>query len=148
MSAEYETLRVLHRAGVDVPRPIAHSGSTVLMEYIADAEGEPAPTLNQVQLSADEARSAFERLMRNIELMLAHDRVHGDLSPYNVLYSDGRPWIIDFPQAVDARFNSNALSLLERDIDRICTYAARAGVQADAWRLARELWGRFLRAEL
>ena len=148
MTAEYETLRVLHRAGVDVPAPIAHSGSAVLMEYIADEDGEPAPTLNQVQLGFDEARDVFERMMRGIELMLAHDRVHGDLSPYNVLYRTGRPVIIDFPQAVDPRFNSNALELLERDVDRICAYAGRSGVVADAWRLSRDLWSRFLRSEL
>lgn len=148
MAAEYETLRVLHAAGADVPMPIAHGGSTVLMEYVCDADGEPAPTLNHVQLSLHEAQALFGRLMRNIELMLSHDRVHGDLSAYNVLYHDGRPWIIDFPQAVDAQFNANALELLERDIDRICGYVARSGVEADAWRLSRELWRRFLRAEL
>jgi RIO kinase 1 len=148
MAAEYETLRVLHAAGADVPAPYAHSGSAVLMEYVSDADGEPGPTLNHVDLGIDEARALFERLMRNIELMLAHDRVHGDLSPYNVLYHGGRPWIIDFPQAVDPRFNTNALDLLERDIDRICAYVARFGVVADAWRLSRDLWGRFLRSEL
>jgi RIO kinase 1 len=148
MSAEYDTLRVLHRAGIDVPAPLAHSGSCVLMEYIADGDGEPAPTLNQVHLGVDEARTMLALMMRNIELMLGHDRVHGDLSPYNVLYRDGRPVIIDFPQAVDPRFNSNALELLERDIDRICAYAAKWGVQADSWRLARGLWGRFVRSEL
>jgi RIO kinase 1 len=74
--------------------------------------------------------------------------VHGDLSPYNVLYREGRPIIIDFPQAVDPRFNSNALELLERDIDRICAYVRRFGMEVDAWRLSRELWGRFLRSEL
>jgi RIO kinase 1 len=72
--------------------------------------------------------------MRNIELMLACDRVHGDLSAYNVLYAGpGEIRIIDFPQAVDARFNSNALMLLERDIGNICAYS---------------LWSRYLRSEL
>ena len=55
---------------------------------------------------------------------------------------------IDFPQAVDARFNQNALSLLERDIDRICAYFRRFGVDSDRWRLAHDLWARFLRSEL
>jgi RIO kinase 1 len=148
MSAEYETLRILHRAGVDVPAPIAHNGSAILMEFITDADGEPAPTLTSVHLSFDEARTVFEQMMRNIELMLACDRVHGDLSPYNVLYRDGAPLLIDFPQAVDPRFNANALELLERDIDRICAYVGKFGVRADSWRIARDLWGRFLRNEL
>ena len=86
--------------------------------------------------------------MRNVELVLSCDRVHGDLSAYNVLYAGGRATIIDFPQAVDARFNTSALTLLERDIENISTHLARFGVQADAYRISRKLWARYLRSEL
>ncbi|MEX2247871.1 MAG: RIO1 family regulatory kinase/ATPase [Dehalococcoidia bacterium] len=147
VSAEYETLSVLHRAGVGVPTPLAQSGPVILMEYIGD-EDSPAPPLSSVRLDDQEAREVFERLMQDIELMLACDRVHGDLSPFNVLYDGERAVIIDFPQAVDPRSNHSALELLERDIDRICAYFERLGVAADARRLSRDLWGRFLRSEL
>jgi RIO kinase 1 len=146
-ASEYETLHVLHAAGADVPVPLGHAGAVIVMQYIGDDDG-PAPALNAVALQPHEAQGAFERIMRNIELMLACDRVHGDLSPFNVLWDGARPVLIDFPQAVDARFNVNALPLLERDIDRICAHFARLGVAADAPRLARDLWARFLRAEL
>lgn len=147
VSDEYATLSLLHTAGCAVPEPIAQSGPVILMEYVGE-DGAPAQMLSDVRLEGDDARRTFERLMRNIELMLACDRVHGDLSPYNVLYHDGDMRIIDFPQAVDARFNPNALALLERDADRICAYFRRCGVESDAWRIAHELWGRFLRSEL
>jgi RIO kinase 1 len=147
VSDEYETLQVLHRAGVDVPEPIAHSGSVILMEYVGD-ENDPAPMLAGVRFEPAEAQRVFARLMRNVELALANDRVHGDLSAYNVLYRDGDVRIIDFPQAVDPRFNSNALTLLERDIERLADHFARFGVEAGAHRISRELWGRFLRSEL
>jgi len=147
VSDEYETLAMLHRAGADVPEPFAHTASVILMEYLG-GEDEPARMLSDVRPSPDEARALFERLMRNVELMLACDRVHGDLSPFNVLYRDGDVRIIDFPQAVDARFNQNALPLLERDVDRICSYFRRFGVETDPWRLAHGLWSRFLRSEL
>jgi RIO kinase 1 len=149
MSAEYATLRTLYAAGVDVPRPIAHGGQAVLMEYVRDAEGEPAPTLNQAQVSPEEAETLYQRVISNIERMLAHDRIHGDLSPFNVLYgAGGRLALIDFPQAVDPRFNSNALELLERDVDRMCAWAARFGVATDAFGTARNMWRRFVRSEL
>jgi RIO kinase 1 len=144
---EYETLSILHRAGADVPEPIAMSGPVIMMEYIGDAE-EPAPPLSSVTLGRDEADGLFRRLLRNIELALACDRVHGDLSAFNVLYRPGAPCIIDFPQAVDPRFNPNALALLERDIENLHGYFARYGIRADPGHIARDLWGRFLRSEL
>lgn len=144
---EWKTLQLLHDAGCDVPAPLGRHGRVVLMEYVGGEDGA-APMLANVRLERDEAQAVFERLIRNIELMLACDRVHGDLSPFNVLYHDGDVRIIDFPQAVDPRFNSSALPLLERDVDRICQYAARYGVQADAPRITRSLWARFLRSEL
>ena len=147
VSAEYTTLRLLHAAGVAVPAPIAMSDRVIVMEYIGD-EDEAAAPLASARLDRDEAQRVFGVLMDNVEMMLACDRVHGDLSAYNVLYRDGELRIIDFPQAVDARFNTSALSLLERDLENLCGYFARLGVQADGHRIARGLWARFLRSEL
>jgi RIO kinase 1 len=70
--------------------------------------------------------------------------VHGDLSPFNVLYWRGGVKIIDFPQAVDARFNPNAFFLLRRDLENVCHYFERFGVAADPDRLAGQLWAWFL----
>ncbi|HEX5368139.1 MAG TPA: RIO1 family regulatory kinase/ATPase, partial [Dehalococcoidia bacterium] len=108
---EYETLALLYNAGADVPRPIAVSDDAIVLEYLGD-EDEAAQQLNRVRLLPHEAAPLFERLMGNIELMLACDRVHGDLSPHNVLYWQGDIRVIDFPQAVDPRFNSHAHELL------------------------------------
>ena len=144
---EFETLRLLHGAGVCVPEPYAASDRIILMEYIGSEE-EPARPLHAVDLEHGEAERVFAILMRNVELMLARDRVHADLSPYNVLYHDGDIRIIDVPQAVDARFNPNTLSLLERDVERICQWASRLGVDSDPQRIARGLWSRYLRSDL
>lgn len=144
---EVETLTLLHEAGADVPEPYGHSERILLMEYIGH-EDTPAPLLVDAEPTSAEARDLFSRLMHNVEVMLRSDRVHGDLSPYNVLYDGSRLCLIDFPQAVDARFNPNALMLLERDIERICQWAARFGVTSDAWRHSRDLWHRYLRADL
>jgi RIO kinase 1 len=141
--AEYDTLRLLHRAGVHVPRPVACAGGAILMEYVGDAEAA-APLLNSVTLSRDEAPALFESLLQDVALCLACNRVHGDLSAYNVLYWHGAWWLIDFPQAVDARFNPNAYFLLRRDLENVCRYFERYGVAADPSRLMASLWQRFL----
>jgi RIO kinase 1 len=144
---EFTALKALYKAGAHIPRPLARSGSAILMEYLGDRQ-EPAPILQNVELSQQEVHPIFERLMRNIELWLANNYVHADLSAYNVLYWQGEIRVIDFPQAVDPRFNPNALSLLTRDIDNICRYVARYGLERNGQRIAKRLWQRFKNAEL
>jgi RIO kinase 1 len=141
---EFQALTLLHRAGADVPRPIARSENTILMEYVGEV-GEPAPPLYHVRLDRTEARTLFERLVHNIEIMLAQGLVHADLSAYNVLYWDGEVTVIDFPQAVDVRRNPDAPDLLGRDVERLYGYFARYGVRAEPGRLARALWARHVR---
>ncbi len=145
---EYETQRLLYEAGADVPRPVAQIGNALLMEYIGGAEGEPVPLLREAELAREEAGPLFARLLRNIELFLACDRIHGDLSAYNILYWEGAATIIDFAQAVDARAPGDVYTLLARDIARVCRHFARYGVAADADTLASEIWERYLRGEL
>lgn len=84
----------------------------------------------------------------NIELMLDHDCVHGDLSPHNVMVHEDRAVIIDFPQAVDPRLNHHGAALLARDIDNVCRWAGRHGVDRPAGRITSRLWGRFVSGEL
>ncbi|MDQ2801535.1 MAG: serine protein kinase RIO, partial [Pseudomonadota bacterium] len=66
----------------------------------------------------------------------------------NILAWNGRVTIIDFPQAVDPRFNPHARDLLGRDIANVCRYFARFGVHASPEWLASDLWRRFERSEL
>ena len=144
---EYDMLQTLHAAGADVPQPIGHIGNTILMEYFGDVNN-PAPTLSSVTLDPVQARLICDRLLWHVELMLHHNRVHGDLSAYNVLYWDGRAVVIDFPQAVVAIKNPHAQRLLQRDIERLAQYFARYGVVVDAPPLAQEMWTRFENGDL
>jgi RIO kinase 1 len=142
---EYETLKLLHDAGADVPRPLASGPGAILMEFVGDEENV-APQLKQVRLDPERARAAFLRVTHNIETFLACNRVHADLSAFNILYWRGEVKVIDFPQAVDPRVNRNAFRLLVRDVENVCNHFARYGVSAPG--LAANLWSRFLRAEL
>jgi RIO kinase 1 len=139
---EFQTQCLLYDIGADVPRPISQIGNAVLMEYIGDVN-EPASMLKEVTLTTEEAQALFDCVMRNIELCLAHDRIHGDLSEYNILYWRGAVTLIDFAQAVDSRQNPGVFSLLLRDIERVCRYFARYGIAADAVELATDLWTRY-----
>lgn len=144
---EYRMQKALWDAGGDVPEPIAHSGNAILMGYCGDAT-LAAPTLNDVSLDSDVAPALFKRVMENVRLMLSINQVHGDLSPYNILYWQGEIMLIDFPQMVDATVNPNAQRFLERDIKRVVDYFSQFGVSADGMTLAHDLWFDFLNSRL
>jgi RIO kinase 1 len=137
---EWEVLKILHPAGADVPEPLARSAGGILLEFVGNAQGA-APVLKDVRLTPTQAEALFERLLDNVQLWLAYNIIHGDLSAYNVLYrSDGDALVIDFPQAVDPRFNTNAFQLLLRDIENLARFFERFGVQRDAFSLADRYW--------
>jgi RIO kinase 1 len=144
---EFQTLRLLHQAGANVPRPLAQANNAILMEYIGDVH-TPAPALHTVTLELQEARPLFDLLVHNVTLLLAHDRIHADLSAYNVLYWEGQVTLIDFPQVVDPLLNAQGFKLLARDLERLCQYFARYGLKVNSAALASELWDRYLSGDL
>ena len=140
---EYEALTQLYEAGADVPKPLAYAPNAILMEFVGD-DVQAAPILQSIRLERDEAEALFERLVENVEILLSCYVVHGDLSAYNVLYQDGDAWIIDLPQTIDALQHPRAYELFARDVDRLCRYFVRQGVEVDAVGLALELWQRWI----
>lgn len=137
---EWETLRGLSAGGAPVPKPIERTGDAILMTYIGD-DDFAAPQLRSYEVDdAEEAEALVDQVLRAIERMLFLNVVHGDLSPYNVLVWNGLVTIIDLPQAVDPRKNRHARAFLERDVERVCEWASRHGVQRPAERIAADLW--------
>lgn len=143
---EFEVLSALQYAGADVPEPFAANERAIVMSFAG--ERTAAPQLQHAHIDRAEAGALFERLLWNVELFLANNIVHADLSPFNVLYDAGRPVIIDFPQSVDARFSRYARELLERDLANLGRFFARFGIELDAERRANWLWQRWRRGEL
>jgi RIO kinase 1 len=139
MQHEFQTMQILHAASADVPAPYACDNNAILMAYIG-AEDMAAPTMNQIDLDPDEATYLFTRVIENIEIMLANDRVHGDLSAYNILYWDGEIKIIDFPQAISPNENRSAYAIFERDLIRVCEYFARQGIDVKPHTIAADMW--------
>jgi RIO kinase 1 len=140
---EYTTLDLLHSAGGAVPRPFAANDNAILMGYCGDAR-RPAPTLKEVKLSRAQAGPLLREVLRNVELLLEHGLVHGDLSAYNVLFWEGQVTLIDFPQVVSAVGNANARAIFERDVRRVCEHFARQGAPSDPEAIAAGLWERYM----
>ena len=147
-SVEVDTLYRLAAAGVRVPRPYAFFQGVVLMELLTDAEGNPAPRLNDLVLSQEVALAYHATLIQQIVRMLCVGVIHGDLSEYNVLVDRDGPVIIDLPQAVNAAGNNNAASMLQRDADNITTYFSRFAPTLASMQFGREIWSLYERGAL
>jgi RIO kinase 1 len=97
-----------------------------------------APRLSAVDLDTVTAKRVWHELLEELATMVAADRVHGDLSAYNVLWWRERPVLIDFSQTVDVITHASARELLLRDIDALGGYFTRRGVRYDRdWVVAR-----------
>ncbi len=136
---EFKTLCILSEGGCDVPVPFASDHNAILMEYIGD-ENMAAPTLNGIHLEKREAKVLFECVLHNINLMLDNNRIHGDLSAYNILYHQGEITLIDFPQAINPKRNPYAFTIFQRDMDRVCDYFINQGIEILPSKLATDLW--------
>ncbi|MBK5224354.1 MAG: serine/threonine protein kinase [Acidimicrobiia bacterium] len=135
---ELEIMQTAWRAGADVPYPVGDTIDGMLMEYIGDARAA-APTLARARLGRAELDSAFVQIVDNLHRLLDVGIVHADPSPFNVLWWEGRVWLIDFPQAVEVAVNPHALGMLHRDVDNLCRYFARRRVDCDTDKVYADL---------
>ncbi len=139
-SAEVDALYRLASAGVRVPRPYNFHEGVLLMELVADAEGNAAPRLNDVELTPEVAAELHDRLIREVVRMLAAGVVHGDLSEFNILLGAEGPVIIDLPQAVDAAGNNHAPRMLVRDVDNLRRFFGRFDPALLGTDYGKEIW--------
>jgi RIO kinase 1 len=139
-SAEVDALYRLAAAGVRVPTPYNFHEGVLLMELVADLDGNAAPRLNDVSFAEGEALAHHHTLMREVVRMLCAGVIHGDLSEFNILVSCDGPVIIDLPQAVDAAGNNHAQAMLARDVNNLKTYFGQFAPELLATQYAEEIW--------
>lgn len=147
-NTEVDALYQLAAAGVRVPRPFGFFNGVLIMEMVVDADGDCAPRLGEVELSAEVARDYHRFLIGQIVRMLASGLVHGDLSQFNVLIDAQGPVIIDLPQAVNAAGNNSAFAMLERDVYNITEALSQFAPELRETNFAAEMWELFEQGEL
>lgn len=148
LNAEVDALRRLHLANVHVPRTYGFVDGVLLMDMITDAEGDVAPRLNDVELSAEDAKRFHARIMDDVVKMLSAGLIHGDLSEFNVLLGATGPVIIDLPQAVNASGNNSAASMLIRDVENMTRYFGRFAPELRNTYYGPEIWDLYERGRL
>jgi RIO kinase 1 len=147
-SAEVDALYRLAAAGVRVPEPYNFCDGVLLMELVADAQGDAAPRLNDVVFSPEDARRHHATLLAEVVRMLCAGVVHGDLSEFNVLLAADGPVIIDLPQAVDAAGNNHARRMLLRDVANLAAFFGQVAPELLSTRYGEEIWKLYERGEL
>lgn len=140
LSAEVDALYQLARAGVRVPEPDCFVDGVLLMELVTDAEGDVAPRLSEVVLSAGQAILYHQQILQEIVRMVCAGLIHGDLSEFNILLAADGPVIIDLPQAVNAASNNNARMMLERDVANMRSYFGRFAPDLLKTEYGKEMW--------
>ncbi len=147
-NTEVTTLSRLAEAGVRVPKIFSYIEGILLMELVVDEHGNPAPRLNDLRLTAEQARDYHRGIIAQIVLMLCAGIVHGDLSEYNVLVGTDGLVIIDLPQAIDAAGNNNAGKMLERDVGNMTAYFGRFAPELLASDYGKEIWKLYASGQL
>jgi RIO kinase 1 len=136
---EFRQMKHLYQHGVNVPKAIAVNGISIVMEFIGDEYGLPAPRISDLKMEPEEAEEAFRQSVQNLKLIVRSGRVHGDYSTFNILWHKERAVVIDFPQVIEFKNNLNAHAFLVRDVRSLCKSFRKQGVKADEEIVVREV---------
>jgi len=138
--SEYQMLQRLSNTELLIPICHAFIDNILIMEFIQDDNGLPAPRLADLSLTSEEAERLLLLLIRQVVIMLCEGVVHGDLSDFNILMAGNQPVIIDFPQAIDTAHNRNARRFLIRDVRNITHFMGRFAPHLKRCKYGEEMW--------
>jgi len=125
---EHRNLSRLSRWGLNVPRPIGIHKNVLVMEYIG-TDVSASPKLREVKV--DDPESVFDDLLEFLAICWQKaNLVHGDFSPYNILWHDGRAMVIDVGQAV-IQTHPKAQEFLVRDVTRLVEWGKKNGIKVE-----------------
>lgn len=129
---EMRNLKRIHASGIPCPEPIQLRLHVLVMGFLGDKKGIPAPRLKDVELVGTdiEARwkSLYFQLLGYMRILYQSCRlVHADLSEYNVLYHKDKLWLIDVSQSVE-HDHPRSLEFLRMDVKNVTDFFRRKGV--------------------
>jgi RIO kinase 1 len=134
---EYRNLAKLGKVDISAPRPVGFEENIVVMTLVG-GNGVAAPQLNELESRDYSALSRMVLTAMKTLVSRAH-LVHGDLSPYNIVVWDEKPYVIDVSQAVLVS-HPDAARLLENDFRIVSSFFESKGLDVeDYYRVGAEL---------
>ncbi len=122
---EFKNMQAAHTSGVNVPFPIAVRKNVLVMEFVGDSEGKPAPALINAEVTSDD----YKQVIEQVTILYQKARlVHADLSEYNIFKADRVIMLFDFGSAVDVR-HPNSKQFLVRDVMNVNRFFEKRGIE-------------------
>lgn len=127
VNKEFRNLKRACEYGIRVPHPIIAKNNILIMEFIGDEEGNPAPLLKDAHIT--NPQKTFDELVNYVKILYNNAKlVHGDLSGFNILMNYDEPVIIDISQGVVVD-HPIAEELLNRDIVNLLKDFKKLGIK-------------------
>eukprot|EP00735_Rhodelphis_limneticus_P006788 TRINITY_DN19226_c0_g1::TRINITY_DN19226_c0_g1_i1::g.2324::m.2324 TRINITY_DN19226_c0_g1::TRINITY_DN19226_c0_g1_i1::g.2324 ORF type:complete len:665 (-),score=108.58,sp/Q9BRS2/RIOK1_HUMAN/51.99/3e-140,RIO1/PF01163.17/3e-78,RIO1/PF01163.17/2.3e+03,APH/PF01636.18/1.4,APH/PF01636.18/0.32,Kdo/PF06293.9/2.4,Kdo/PF06293.9/0.3,Pkinase/PF00069.20/0.0069 TRINITY_DN19226_c0_g1_i1:421-2367(-) len=124
---ELRNLKRLQTSGIPCPEPVLLRSHVLVMKFLGQ-DGWPAPRLKDAQLSGSKLESCYTECVKTMRRMY-HDchLVHADLSEYNILWHEGKPFFIDVSQSVE-HDHPHALDFLRMDCRNMTDFFVKKGL--------------------
>ena len=127
VNKEFRNLNRACEYKVRVPHPIVAKNNILIMEFIGDEEGNPAPLMKNSNII--NPQKVVDEIIKYVKILYKEAKlVHGDLSAYNILIDDDKPVIIDISQGVVVD-HPIAEELLNRDITNLFKDFKKLGIE-------------------
>lgn len=129
---EMRNLKRIYASGIPCPEPIHLRLHVLVMGFLGDRRGIPAPRLKDVVLQGEDVdarwKALYLQLLGYMRILYQSCRlVHADLSEYNLLYHEDKLWVIDVSQSVEHDHPKN-LEFLRMDIKNVSAFFRRQGI--------------------
>jgi RIO kinase 1 len=133
---ERRNLARIHDAGIPSPAPVALRNHVLVMDFVGDRKGKPAPRLKDVRfegLTPDEEdakwKACYVQMLGYMRILYQTCKlVHADLSEYNVLFHEDKQWMIDVSQAVE-HDHPRSLEFLRMDVKNVSDFFRSRNVE-------------------
>ncbi|NXD93575.1 RIOK3 kinase, partial [Chaetorhynchus papuensis] len=124
---EMHNLTRMQNAGIPCPQVVILKKHVLVMSFIGQDQ-VPAPKLKDVALSNEDMKKAYYQILNMMQQLYREcNLVHADLSEYNMLWHDGKVWLIDVSQSVEPT-HPHGLEFLFRDCRNVSQFFQKGGV--------------------